>query len=36
MLQRFFGWKVNGNIGLHFAESTSLPEMLALGMEIEL
>ena len=30
MLRRFYGWQVVVNIGLHFAGSTSLPEMLAL------
>ena len=34
MLPRFYWWKVVGNIGLRFAGSTSLPEMLTLGTKL--
>ena len=34
MLRRLYCWKVVGNIGLRFAGSTSLPEMLALGTKL--
>ena len=34
MLRRFYWWQVVGNIGLYFAGSTSLPEMLALGTNL--
>ena len=34
MLRRFYWWKVIGNIGFHFAGSTSLPEILALGTKL--
>ena len=34
MLQRFYWRKVVGHISSHFAGSTSLSEMLALGMKL--